>query len=94
MPATVALVQPHYWLKSVVLAGLGLGLWRSLRRAVRRGRWDVRETLVFSLTTAGLSTVVACVSGLLGWVSLLCWTLVALDQAQPHEGRRRLAVIH
>ncbi len=93
VPATVALAQPHHWLRAVALAGLGPGLWRSLRRASRRGHWDAREAMFLGLTTAALSLVVASVSSLLGWVSFPCWALVALDQTHRREGRRRLAVI-
>ncbi|MBT9587374.1 hypothetical protein IV102_28795 [bacterium] len=91
LPALVCLAQPHQWLGAVLLVGLTPGLWRSLRRANRRGRLDLRECALFSLTTACLSVVVACVSSLLGWVCLPCWALVALEQAHRRQGRRRWA---
>jgi hypothetical protein len=89
LPALLSMAQPHHWLGPVLLVGLTPGLWRSLRRANRRGRLEVRETLLYSLTSACLSVVVACVSSLLGWVCLPCWALVALEQAHRREGRRR-----
>ena len=88
VPALLCLVQPHHWLQAVLTVGLIPGLWRSMRRANRRGRLDGSELVLFSLTTALVSVVVAGVSSVLGWISLVCWTLVALEQAQRREGLR------
>ena len=93
MPALQALFQPHHWFSAVLLVGLMPGLWRSARRAQRRGRLDLKEMSLFSLTTAWLALVVACVSSLLGWISLPCWALVALEQAHRREGRRSMVYL-
>lgn len=90
VPALLGLVQQH-WLPAVLTVGLIPGMWRSLRRGNRRGRIDFSEMLLFSLTTSLVAVVVAGVSTLLGWVSLLCWTLVAFEQAHRRERRRRFA---
>ena len=91
VPALLCLVQPHHWLQAVLTVGVIPGLWRSMRRANRRGRLDLSELVLFSLTTALVSVVVACVSSVLGWISLLCWTLVALEQSHRRQRRRGLA---
>ncbi|MBN9415459.1 hypothetical protein ABS71_11520 [bacterium SCN 62-11] len=90
VPALLCLVQPGHWVAAVATLGLIPGLWRSLRRAQRRARLDLVETLLFSLTTAVVGVVVASVSSVLGWVSLPCWTLVAFEQAHRRERRRFL----
>lgn len=90
VPALLSLVQQH-WLPAVLTVGLIPGLWRSLRRGNRRGRIDLSEMLLFALTTSLVAVVVAGVSTLLGWVSLLCWTLVAFEQAHRRERRRGFA---
>jgi hypothetical protein len=90
VPALLSLVQQH-WLPAVLTIGMIPGIWRSLRRGNRRGRLDLSEMLLFGLTTALVAVVVAGVSTLLGWVSLLCWTLVAFEQAHRRERRRRFA---
>lgn len=93
LPALLALslVQPQAWLKAVLLTGLIPGLWRSLRRASRKGRVEPLEILTFSLTTAALSLIVAGTSTLLGWMCLPCWALVAVEQAYRRESKRGLA---
>ncbi|MBS2037687.1 hypothetical protein JST97_22070 [bacterium] len=90
VPALLSLVQQH-WLPAVLTVGMIPGLWRSLRRANRRGRLDLSEMMLFALTTSLVAVVVASVTSLLGWVSLLCWSLVALEQAHRRERRRGLA---
>jgi DNA-binding transcriptional LysR family regulator len=88
VPALVTLSQPGAWLAAVLILGLTPGLWRASRRALRRNRWNLAEIALYALTTTALATVVGAVSSVLGWVSLPCWTLVALEQAHRRERRR------
>lgn len=92
LPALVALSQPHKLLLVAFLWGLGPGLWRSLRRAHRRGTWDPTEGLLFALTTATMAVVVAGVTCLLQYAALPLLALVALEQAhRPNRRGGRLA---
>lgn len=88
VPALVAATQPHHWLGAVLVLGLTPGLWRAVRRAVRRHSFRAGEAGLYALTTGALALIVAAVTSVLGWVSLPCWVLVAFEQAHRRERRR------
>ncbi len=91
LPALVAISQPEHWLGAVIVMGLAPGLWRSFRRALRRGRWDASEGFLFSTTSACMSVIIAGVTCVLSWLALPCLVLVALEQAHRPQRRGRLA---